>query len=203
MSKRLMSIVAAMVSLAACEGEPPQRDPAGTALKVQLLERLRADQAVRDSVFGRGLQMDGPAVASMLRVDSANTTWLKAEIVRNGWPSPTRVGAAASNAAFLIVQHATHDPPFQRAMLDTIALAFEKGEIEGQSYALLFDRVRTQAGEKQRYGTQAKLKGNRVVFDPIEDSLKVDSLRATVKLSTLADYRRVLDSVYFGKAAKQ
>lgn len=203
MSKRLMGIVVAMVSLAACEGEPPQRDPAGTALKVQLLERLRADQAVRDSVFGRGLQMDGPAVASMLRVDSANTTWLKAEIVRNGWPSPTRVGAAASNAAFLIVQHATHDPPFQRAMLDTIALAFEKGEIEGQSYALLFDRVRTQAGEKQRYGTQAKLKGNRVVFDPIEDSLKVDSLRATVKLSTLADYRRVLDSVYFGKAAKQ
>ena len=198
-----MSIVAAIVSLAGCAGEPPQRDPAGTALKVQLLERLRADQAVRDSVFGRGLEMDGPAVASMLRVDSANTTWLKAETLLNGWPSPARVGAAASNAAFIILQHATHDPPFQRAMLDTIALAFEKGEIEGQSYALLFDRVRTQAGEKQRYGTQAKRKGNRVVFDPIEDSLKVDSLRASVKLSTLADYRLVLDSVYFGKAAKR
>ena len=147
--------------------------------------------------------MDSAAIAGMLRVDSTNTAWLKSEIQRNGWPSPTRVGAAASAAAFLIVQHATHDPAFQRAMLDTIALAFDRGEIDGQSYALLFDRVRTQAGEKQRYGTQAKLKGAKVVFDPIEDSLKVDSLRASVKLPTLAQYRRVLDSVYFGKAAKK
>ena len=191
------------VALAACRGEEqPRRDASLTALQVELLERGRADQAIRDTVFGRGLQLDAGAVARMGHVDSANTAWLKEQMRLHGWPSPSRVGKAAGDAAFLIVQHATHDPPFQRMMLDTITRAHERGEVDGQAYALLYDRVIVQAGGKQRYGTQARLVGTRLVFDPMEDSLHVDSLRATVGLPPLAEYRRVMDSVYFGKVRR-
>ncbi|MGQ0650380.1 MAG: DUF6624 domain-containing protein [Gemmatimonadaceae bacterium] len=198
---RRARVVLALLAVSACGGDsPPARDPAITALQVELLDRVRADQAIRDSVFGRGLELDSLAVARMEQTDYNNTAWLKEQIRVHGWPSRAKVGKAAADAAFLIVQHATHDPMFQRAMLDTVTGEFQRGDVDGQQYALLFDRVTVRFGGKQRYGTQAKLTGKRVVFDPIEDSSRVDSLRAAVGLPSLEVYRRTLDSVYFGKA---
>lgn len=170
-----------------------------TALKIELLDRGHRDQAVRDSVFGKGSDLDSSAMRLMQQVDMENTTWLKELVSREGWPTRARVGAEAANSAFLILQHAVHDPAFQRMMLDTISQAYQRGEVDGQSYALLYDRVTVQSGGKQRYGSQAQIRSGRIVFDPIEDSAKVDSLRASVGLPPLAEYRRVLDSVYFKK----
>ena len=183
-----------------------QRDEGGdidvsenTALKIELLDRGHRDQAVRDSVFGKGTDLDSSAVRLMQQVDIDNTTWLKELVAREGWPTRAKVGAEAANSAFLILQHAVHDPAFQRMMLDTISQAYQRGDVDGQSYALLYDRVTVQSGGKQRYGSQAQIRNGRVVFDPIEDSTKVDSLRVSVGLPPLAEYRRVLDSVYFRK----
>lgn len=196
--KRLL--VACVVLVVGCTGEERETpDPATRALQVELLERMSRDQAIRDSAFGPGGAIDTVMAREMERIDRDNTTWLKAEIAAHGWPSRERVGESASNAAFLIVQHATHDPAFQAAMLDTLTAAWGRAEVDGQSYALLYDRVQSQAGRKQRYGTQAKFEKGGIVFDPMEDSSKVDSLRQTVGLGTLADYRRVLDSVYIRK----
>jgi hypothetical protein len=172
---------------------------ANTALKIELLDRGHRDQAVRDSVFGKGTDLDSSSMRWMQQVDMENTAWLKELVARQGWPTTAKVGAEASKSAFLILQHAVHDPDFQRMMLDTISKAYERGEIDGQSYALLYDRVTVQSGGKQRYGSQAQIRNGRFVFDPIEDSSKVDSLRASVGLPPLAEYRRVLDSVYFRK----
>lgn len=170
-----------------------------TALKIELLDRGHRDQAVRDSVFGKGTDLDPAAVRLMQQVDMENTTWLKDLVAREGWPTAAKVGAEAANSAFLILQHAVHDPAFQRMMLDTISQAYARGDVDGQSYALLYDRVTVQSGGKQRYGSQMQIRNGRIVFDPIEDSAKVDSLRASVGLPSLAEYRRVLDSVYLRK----
>ena len=196
-SRLTRALMIGALSLAAC-GERDDMD-ANTALQVELLDRGHRDQAARDSVFGRGTDFDSSAMRRMQQVDMENTQWLKDLVAREGWPTTARVGAEASKSAFLILQHAVHDPGFQRMMLDTIAQAFARGEVDGQSYALLFDRVAVQSGQKQRYGSQAQMRGGRIVFDPMEDSTKVDSLRASVGLPPLADYKRVLDSVYFRK----
>jgi len=196
------SVAAVCIILAAgaCGERGGETDvDANTALKIELLDRGHRDQAVRDSVFGKGADLDSSAVRWMQQVDMENTTWLKELVAREGWPTTAKVGAEASQSAFLILQHAVHDPGFQRMMLDTISKAYERGEVDGQSYALLFDRVTVQSGGKQRYGSQAQLRNGRIVFDPMEDSSKVDSLRASVGLPPLAEYRRVLDSVYFRK----
>ena len=195
-----VATVACLVLVTACGGEGEAGDvDENTALKIELLDRGHRDQAVRDSVFGKGSELDSAGVRWMQQVDMENTQWLKELVAREGWPSASKVGSEASNSAFLIVQHATHDPAFQRMMLDTITLGYQKGEVDGQAYALLFDRVMVKAGGKQRYGTQAQIRSGGIVFDPIEDSMKVDSLRATVGLPPLAEYRRTLDSVYFRK----
>lgn len=196
---RLARVACLALAVACAErGEEADVD-ANTALKIELLDRGHRDQAVRDSVFGKGTEFDSAAVRWMQRVDVENTQWLKDLVAREGWPTTAKVGAEASNSAFLILQHATHDPGFQRMMLDTISQGYARGEVDGQSYALLYDRVTVQAGGKQRYGSQAQLRNGRIVFDPIEDSSKLDSLRATVGLPPLAVYRRALDSLYFGK----
>lgn len=182
-----------------CDRDPRDKDPAITKLQIELMTRVSADQAIRDTVFSKGIALDPMTISRMEQVDRDNTGWLKDQIRKTGWPSAAKVGKAASDAALLIVQHAVHDPPFQRMALDSVTKLFEKGEVDGKAYALLFDRVKTQAGEKQRYGTQAKMNDRKITFDPMEDSTKVDSLRKTVGLPPLAEYRRTLDSVYLGK----
>lgn len=185
--------------LAACSGGSPDKDPHITALQIELMTRVTADQAIRDTVFSKGIALDPMTISRMEQVDRDNTSWLKELIRKEGWPSAAKVGKAASDAALLIVQHAVHDRPFQRLALDTVTKLYEKGEVEGQAFALLYDRVKTQGGEKQRYGTQAKMNDRKITFDPMEDSTKVDSLRKSVGLPPLAVYRRTLDSVYLGK----
>jgi hypothetical protein len=188
----------ATVTLLACGGEAPSptTDPAVRALQVELLERAAREQAVRDSAFLPGRFVDAAAMAQVTAVDRENTAWLKGHVAVKGWPSRSVVGDRASQAAMLMLQHATHDPVFQQQMLDTLSVALEKGDVDGEAFAQLYDRVQMQAGRKQRYGTQAKLVGERVVFDPIEDSAGVDARRSTVGLGTLAAYRLALDSVY-------
>lgn len=183
----------------ACDRDPRDRDPAITKLQIELMTRITADQAIRDTVFSKGIALDPMTISRMEQVDRDNTSWLKDQIRQHGWPSAAKVGKTASDAALLIVQHAVHDRPFQRMALDTVTKLFEKGEVEGRAFALLYDRVKTQGGEKQRYGTQAKMNDRQITFDPMEDSANVDSLRKTVGLPPLAVYRRTLDSVYLGK----
>lgn len=131
----------------------------------------------------------------MARIDSANTAWLKTYVAQWGWPRSAQVGDEAVRAAFLIVQHATHDTAFMRAMLPSIKESYRRGELDGSAVALLTDRLEVKAGRPQIYGTQLSLRGGRWVLDPIVDSLRVDERRRSMGLPPLAEYLRLVDSV--------
>lgn len=192
----------AMALSAVCVGcatqAPSSHVDADSLLRVQLLERGREDQAPRDAwveKLQRGLQPDSQDVVNMLTTDQDNTRWL-AEIVRGGgWPGMSRVGREAADAAFLIVQHSP-DTVFQQEMLVVISEAVTAGEASGQQLALLTDRVAVNAGQKQTYGTQAKIGDDEIVLYPIADSALVDARRAKLGLPPLGEYVRLLDSMY-------
>ena len=84
-------------------------------------------------------------------------------------------------------------------MLDELVMAFRRGEADGQSVALLTDRVAVRRGQPQVYGTQADILGGRVTIKPIADSASVDARRAAVGLMPLAQYVRIMDSVYVAR----
>jgi hypothetical protein len=173
--------------------------PRDTALSRALLERVRLDQGIRDTLVQRlqaGQTVDSSFAARMAGIDSANTTWLKAVVARRGWPGRSLVGTEASNAAFLIVQHAVHDSAFQAQALSLMERGVPTGEVRGADVAMLADRVAVHRGEPQRYGTQAKLLNGRLVIDPIADSAHVDERRAALGMPPLAEYLRLLDSMY-------
>jgi hypothetical protein len=130
------------------------------------------------------------------RVDSMNLIWLKPRLLAAGIPSRQQVGPDGVRAALLLVQHADRDPAFQAAILPFVAAAFQAGEVDGQEYAMLADRVAKSQGRPQVYGTQTTIRDGVVRVDPIGDSAGVDGRRAALGLMPLAQYKAVLDSMY-------
>ena len=92
--------------------------------------------------------------------DRANTEWLKADLRENGWPTVSRVGPLADRHAWLLVQHADHDPAFQREVLGLLERLVETKETSLRNYGMLHDRVATGEGRPQRYGTQGACTGH-------------------------------------------
>jgi hypothetical protein len=173
--------------------------PRDSVLARALLERRELDQGIRDTLVQKlqaGESVDSAFSARMAAIDSANTTWLKDVVARRGWPGRSLVGADASNAAFLIVQHAVQDSAFQARALALMEHGVPTGEVSGSDVAMLADRVAVHRGQLQRYGTQAKLLNGRIVLEPIADSAHVDQRRAAIGLPPLRQYVRALDSLY-------
>src|SRR5262249_51076708 len=137
--------------------------------------------------------------ARMAAIDAENLARMK-EIVRQyHWPGPSLVGQDGTEAAFLLVQHAPL--AFQKEMLPRVRSAYRAGDLAGQDYALLLDRVRVREGKPQVYGTQARpfaeWKNGEPVLYPIEDESHVDQRRAEVGLFPLAQYVKTLKEMYF------
>lgn len=111
-------------------------------------------------------------------VDEENTKKLKAIIDEIGWPAISLVGAQASHQAWLLAQHADHDPEFQAYCLSLMRRQPE-GEVNKSNIAYLEDRIRTGRGEPQLYGTQFRRgeSGNLEPF-PIENVENLDKRRA-------------------------
>ncbi len=188
-----LEIFLGLLLTAACS-----RDTWDATARQELSRRSALDQAIRDTFAASLRQVGRPDSAigvRMLALDSANTTWLRSAIASRGWPRSSVVGEDVAEAAFLIVQHAPDDA-FQAEVLRLLEPLATAGEVSGQHFALLSDRVAVHAGRPQLYGTQASIRDGRVVLNPIVDSSQVDQRRARLGLPPLAIYVRMLDSAY-------
>jgi hypothetical protein len=186
-------------ALACAPSKTAERAPWNDTLTAELLRRSGEDEELRNQLMA-GLQTgaapDSILLARIAALDSANTAWLRATVASHGWPAQRAVGREATSAAFLLVQHASHDTTFQAAMLVELVAAFERGDADGQSVALLTDRVAVQRGLPQVYGTQADMRDGRLVLEPIADSAAVDARRSRMGMMPLDEYVRLLDSMY-------
>jgi len=122
-------------------------------------------------------------------LDEANTAWLEKQIDAHGWFKRS-AGEGPANAAFLLVQHADANKPFQKKVLAMMEPLLAAGEVRPQNYALLFDRVAVGEGRPQRYGSQGGCTGPGVWTEkPVEDAASLDQTRAKVGLEPMAAYR--------------
>ncbi len=167
-------------------------------LRRELLQRMERDQAPRRELLQRmqaervGDPQDlDPLRDDLLRAirdeDTANRAWLKQFIAEHGWPGRSLVGVDGAHAAWLLVQHADADPPFQKVCLQLMEAA-PAGEVAGDDVAYLTDRVRLAEGRPQLYGTQLEFRDGAWVPRPIEAGEQVDQRRKERGLPTLAEY---------------
>ncbi len=124
-------------------------------------------------------------------VDLDNTAWLSQIIDRQGWPRRSDVGKDAATAAWLLAQHADHDPDFQRRCLRLLAHAVDDGEAEPSHLAYLTDRVHRAEGRPQRYGTQFWYGPDGtgpLQPQPIEDPQHLDERRRSIGLGPFSEH---------------
>jgi hypothetical protein len=110
-----------------------------------------------------------------------------------GWPGASLVGERATHCAWLLVQHAAHDLRFMERCL-ALMKAMPPAEVRPSNIALLEDRIATQNGRPQRYGSQFRTEPDgSVVPYPIDDVEHLDERRASVGLGPFAEYRELVE----------
>src|SRR5262245_47910462 len=106
------ALVALLLCLPACRSAP---SPTSIAeIRAELVSMRDRDQEIRHAMATAGWsELTPQQVHECERIDRENTARLKQIIDRIGWPTISRVGAQASSAAWLLVQHADAEPEFQ------------------------------------------------------------------------------------------
>lgn len=141
----------------------------------ELIRLAEYDLAVRERLLKEN-KLSGGYNPEMEKVHQENATRLRAIIGLIGWPTIPKVGAEASEAAWLIAQHSIGEADFMR---HCYALMNEcTADINPQNLAYLYDRICCFEGRPQRYGTQFDDNG----LCPVENKSEVNALRQQLNL---------------------
>ncbi len=198
-----LSIMIASVPLSGFRNSEPRKQTLDTEIERIVSVNLRLAQMVAtDQTMRNGnvlLVKKGFAFPELMNhsaykkafgdLDKKNSEELKTIIKKLGWITATQFGDQAARDAFLLVQHADHDVTFQETVLGLLEVARKQGDCRNEDYAYLWDRVRVNKGELQRYGTQGLCKGQgKWEPRPMEDPSKLDERRKSVGLPPMSEY---------------
>jgi hypothetical protein len=143
----------------------------------------------------RKLGPGSPVVSALRRLqlmqNARNVEELGALLQNKGWPKRSQVGPAAAEAAFYALQHS--NAAEQEKYLPMFEKCCRENEGSWEQYALMFDRMRMNRNQPQRYGTHYNLDNhatNERILYPLEDETKVNQWRKEIGLEPLKDYQK-------------
>ena len=178
--------------------------PKNPELRKEIMQMMKVDQDARNKLVELmkkrslenhndvGIALNSKEFEEVNKIDTQNKKRMMEIIAQYGWPGQTLVGKDGANAAWLLVQHADMDRPFQQKCLDLMK-AMPAGEVEKKQIAYLTDRVLVGQKKKQVYGTQLD---GKFEPQPIEDPDNVDKRRAEMGLGTMAEYLKQARKAY-------
>jgi len=155
-------------------------------LAFELIEMFCRDQEMRTAAHQDADRWDSS-------VDAQNTARLKEIVAEIGWPTISRVGSAASQAARFLAQH-SGEPEFMELCTRLMIEAW--GDVLPADYAFLQDSTCVAQGRPQEYGTRFHNVGNGWEPLPIVDPEDVDMRRAGVGLGSLAEHQARINAYY-------
>jgi uncharacterized protein DUF6624 len=173
-------------------------------LAAEINAMAKVDQEVRFRLInesGGGKKFSMTTMNEMTAIDKRDTERMKWIVRHFDWPTPAMVGDEASDNAWLLVQHADADHPFQKQCLALIEPLARSHVIKGMHYAYLFDRVQVGDGKLQRFGTQGKDENGLMWIQPVENPKTVDADRKAYGLEPLETYVKLLADAYKEKLA--
>ncbi|MBK7074125.1 MAG: hypothetical protein IPH44_17655 [Myxococcales bacterium] len=182
---------AEVVTAAAAATAAYERTLSAPALRRELLTLVVEDQAARTQMIAH--RDDRAAMDAVAAIDRRTTARLKEIVAAGGWPGRAQVGEDGAHAAWLLVQHADLDLPFQKQCLALMEPMATTGDVAAIDVAYLHDRVAVAEGRPQRYGTQF---GDDREPRPIEDPDHVDARRAAIGMPSMAEYRAMMTQMY-------
>lgn len=167
-----------------------------------LADVWQRDQAIRHQMIEltRAVTVEGrmELVDSLLatneavdRIDAENMVAVESLLAEG---LPEGLSADSYKTIWIVIDHASQEKQEQYLpLVEQMAAAEMVGQDE---YATLFDRVAMKQNRPQRYGTQSVQFGApeamQLYLWPVECPAELDSLRASVGLSPIAEYLEVL-----------
>ena len=164
------------------------------AINEQLLDIEEDDQKIRKKlmpVLGR-YQEDGSGMLKFLflawkmnRQDERNQRRVTKMFDECGWKED--LNAASHSTLFLVLQHSPDS--MMRRYYPTVQEYSEKGLLEPDAPATMFDRLQMNAGLAQRFGTQTFVDDqNRNLLWPVENQDSLSVWRSQVGLPSMETY---------------
>ena len=171
-------------------------------LQIELIRMYVDDQAARGNLMHDIMskyKIDSTEITQNggVFVDERNRNRLKEIFKEYGFPTKKLVGKDAMQGIFLMIQHSDGDKEWQKSQLPNIERAVKDGDMNGESYAYLYDRIKINSGEKQLYGTQF------AYVDPInktveladtEDLDNLDNRRMEIGMMPIQMYKEFMIS---------
>lgn len=164
-------------------------------IAAELIAMKEADLAFRDHLIQNGEINEGYH-PEMEALHLKNAQALEAIIDQVGYPSPEKVGVEASEAAWLIVQHAISSPNLMRRFCSLLAsealvpglAGVAKGAGNPIQLAYLSDRIAVFEDRLQLYGTQFDWdEDDRMSPLAFDDLGKVEERRKAIGLRPLEE----------------
>jgi hypothetical protein len=158
--------------------------PADSALREQIEQLFKTDQVVREK---NGFDME-----KMVQADREHAAVLEEIFVEYGVPTYRMVGPQAAADFVTMIQH--QSPEFRRRVLPKLKANVDAGQADPGSYAMVFDRLLTDAGKKQMYGVNLTCDKEhpKLHTGPIEDEDHVNQRRAAIGLMRLELYAQLV-----------
>ena len=144
---------------------------------------------ILDEVFERDQRIRTQEVpfAEFARADHRNQELVISLIEQCGMPTLREVSKKQMHTIWLVLQHA--QPKQRKKYFPAFEVAWQNGDITGEQYALMVDRVLMDEGKPQRYGSQI-VDGK---LYKLENPESVNERRAELGMGPIEKYLRSLD----------
>ncbi|MGL6127912.1 DUF6624 domain-containing protein [Chryseobacterium artocarpi] len=146
----------------------------------ELIHLADYDLQVREKLTSEG-KLSGGYHPEMESVHKTNAKRLREIILEIGFPTISKVGKKASDAAWLIVQHSIGEPEFMKNCYQM--MEENSHDINLTNKAYLYDRIQVFQGKPQKYGTQLIADG---IPYPVENKKHLNNDRKKAGLPQLS-----------------
>ncbi|MEP4757401.1 MAG: DUF6624 domain-containing protein, partial [Nonlabens ulvanivorans] len=150
-----------------------------------------ADLPLRDELIQKG-QLSNGYDTDMEQLHIKNAEQLDEIIKLIGYPTIEKVGQEASEAAWLIIQHAISKPDFMKKCVQLLEHTDHNDTVK-LNLAYLTDRIAVFEEKQQLYGTQFDWDANGELSPQAYDDLnKVNERRKALDLPTLEEQTQMI-----------
>lgn len=154
-----------------------------------------SDQQVRRELISAqksgNMELLADAAKRMERCDKQNQKIVFKMLDKRGVPE--NLSNEAFNSIWLVVQHS--DTEHIEKYLPILRQAADRGGISQIELTTMEDRLRVYKRTAQIYGSQTIDTGNTIYFYPIAELENLDSRRAEIGMSPIAEYFEILKEV--------
>ena len=158
----------------------------------KIIELKKADLDLRTQLIQKG-QLSKGYNKEMENLHNKNAKELDQIIDQIAYPSIDKVGKEASEAAWLIIQHAISQPDFMKKCLKLLEIAVNNNQANPQNFAYLSDRIAVFEGRLQLYGSQFDWDENGKLSPQLYDDLtKVNQRRKSIGLNSLEEQTAII-----------